>query len=233
VSHAQAEAGDSPQSPGAEPPVDYLDYLRSTRRAFGAAILSSLFFLILYGVRILSAFRSSPTDGTNSLVSLAVGLCGALVLLMLFMIGWWIPAALRAAVLKRALPDATFYVVKRIPYFWERLAAVHFGYSTVPRLRDPILSIDGASATLWLGVLRPTQLADLPMTELVRIESDRRTGTPFRRRLIVLTFDIAGTRHELPLALRTVPSIGLGRLSASNLKQLIVRLDALSERPSP
>lgn len=212
--------------------MDYLDYLRLTRRAFGAAILLSLFFLILYGLRVLSAFRSSPADGIASLVILAFGLSGALVLLMLFMIGWWIPAAVRAAALKRALPDAGFYVVKRIPYFWERLAAVNFRYSTVRRLRDPILGVSGASATLWLGFLRPTKLAELPMTALVRIESDRLTGTPFRRRLIVLTFDIAGAPNELPLALRTVPSIGLGRLSASNLKELIVRLDALSERPS-
>ena len=189
--------------------------------------VSCLFFACIALVRGVSDNHTAG-DWANWAITIAYVIAGAVLLVGLYMVAIWVPAAIRTIRLRRSFPSASFFVVKLIPGFWDRLIAVYPRHS-VPKLwQNSALSVDRDSATLWRGVIRPKKIATLPMSSLIRIEADRSGVTPFRRRIVVMTFLVDGTEQELPVALRTLASLGYGRLSEEAQRVLVVRLLAMS-----
>ena len=209
--------------------TDYLLYIRRGRRALALALLSSLAFLALYAFRTISDFRDSSSNGNNSILILILVLCLMAVLVGLFAVGIFVPALLRVLVLRHRMPHASFYVVKRIPKFWDRLTAVNPRRSISSPMQNAVLSVDAGSASIWRGVFRPKKVAVLPLGALSQIECNRTGVTPFRRRIMVLTFTIDENLVELPLALRTLSSLGYGRLNKAQEKQVVAKIGLLAK----
>ena len=208
--------------------TDYLGYMRQTRLAFVAAGVASLFFACIAVLRAV-ADNHTASAWAEWAISAAYVVGGAIVLVGLFMVAIWVPAAIRSLRLRRAIPNASFFVVKLIPGFRDRLVAVCPRRSLAKLWQNSVLSVDRDSATLWRGMFRPKKIAALPMSSLLRIETDRAEATPFRRRIIVMTFLVDDAEQELPVALRTLASLGYGRLSDVAQVELVARLMAMTE----
>ena len=204
--------------------IDYLAYLKRTRRVLGGAALTSLFFACLFTLRVLNAYGESVERGNRMLLIFAIGFPAALALIPLTAIILWIPAVVRIAVLRRRMPEARFFIAKLIPGFWQACRAFSSADDLGPRLQNSVISVERDHVRLWRGVAHPRMIATFPLSQLVAIDSEGKGATPFRRRLIVLSFQVGANQVELPLALRRVAGIGFWRVSAATQAWLLSRL---------
>jgi hypothetical protein len=220
-------SGSSNTATKTEASIDYLGYIRVVRRTLGVAIVSSL---LLATGRVIADFRVSVANGNSTLDVILVAYAATCGLALLVLVGLWIPGVIRTGVLRRSQPGASFFVVKQIPDFWVRLEAVTG--TRLKRIQNATLVIDSTSASIWRGVFRPERLVDLPLHNLSRIERDREGVTPFRRRLMVLTFEIDDACRETPLALRKQGWFGYQRLSNDSQQQVVLSLTSLGNQAS-
>jgi hypothetical protein len=207
---------------------NYLLYLRTMRRAFIGAAVSTACFTPRVVLGIVEGFQTSPAEGWSSVATLAYVLGGAALLIVAVMLACWLPALIRIAILTRQLPDATFYLVRSIPNFWDRLSLVDPTHGIGRRIPNATVSLDSTGVTVWRGVWRPRIIAKLPMHQLVSVETDRSTGIPFKRRIMILTFRLGLVVEELPIAFRRVAGFGLTRLSATSERRVAERLRSMS-----
>jgi hypothetical protein len=203
---------------------NYLLYVRISRRAFiGAASVSAL-FVPRAVIGVVEGFQSSAAEGWLTLMSGAYVFGGGVVLVIAMLLASWIPALIRVAILKRRLPEAVFFLLRSIPNFWDRLSLVDPSHEIGGRIPNATISLDGTGATVWRGVLRPRIVAELPLHQLVNVETDRPTEVAFKRRIIILTFSLGLVAEELPIAFRAVGGFGLTRVSARTEQEIVSRL---------
>jgi hypothetical protein len=205
---------------------NYMLYVRTTRRAFLGALGVTALFTPRVVIGLVEAFRSSTTDGWADVLSGVYVLGSGAILIVAVFLGCWIPALIRISILRRRLPDASFFLLRAIPNFWDRLPVVDPSRVAGGRIPNATISLDRDGATVWRGVWRPRVAAVLPLQQLVSIETDRPTGTPFKRRITVLTFHLGLVTEELPIAFRTVASLGLLRVSPKTESQIVSQLGA-------
>jgi hypothetical protein len=203
---------------------NYMLYVRTTRRAFIAALAATACFTPRVVLGIAEGFQSSPDEGWANVFSLGWVLLGGAILVAGVALGCWIPARIRVANLKHRLPDASFFLLRNIPNFWARLSLVDPTHAVGRRIPNATISFDRDSATVWRGVRRPRIVAKLPLDHLIEVETDRPTGIPFKRRIMVLTFSLGLVTEELPIAFRTVAGLGLRRVSEKTEQEIVARL---------
>ena len=203
---------------------DYLAYARKTNLVLGSVALASLGGVGRLAWRVNEAFQWSPAEGRSMLQIFGYIAVGAIVVVLLVYVGVGVPGLLRASILRRRIPRASFYALRLIPGFWGRLIIIDPEHAPGRRLQNATLSLDGTSATIWRGLLRPRIVSVLPLESLISVKANDAYGLSYRRRILVLTFRLGFATEEIPLALRTISSLGGGRVSTKTEARIVEQL---------
>lgn len=213
--------------PGAR--ANYLLYVRSTRRAWIAALATSALFAPRVWLGLNDAFSTSASEGWADVRAVAYVALGGLTLIIAVGLACWIPALIRTAILARRMPGARLFLVRPIPNFWGRLSLIDPSHEIGRRIPNATISFQPHSVTIWRGVLRPRVVAELPVRQLINVETDRPTGTPFKRRIMLLTFALGSITEEIPIAFRRLSGLGLLRVSQTTEREIASRLNAFRD----
>lgn len=207
------------------PRSDYLGYGPTVVAVF---VPVGLTCVISMWSRIASDFDQSYQAGVESVWLAISTIAAGLILIVAVILALWIPAALCVMRLRRRMPEASFYILRRISGFWSHLECVDPDRVIRKGMQHVVLSVDSTDAIVWSGVIDPRPIARLPMADLTKLETNRPIGTPFRRRIVILTFRLGELVIELPLAVRRIAGFGLWRLTPQMHADLVARLFALS-----
>ncbi len=209
---------------------DYLSYARKTNLVLGTAALATLGGLGRLALRVNEAFQESAAEGRATVQIFGYVAVGVVLLVVLVWFGVGLPGLVRASVLRRRIPHSSFYALRLIPGFWGRLVVVDPEHDPGRRLQNATLSIDGASATIWRGLLRPRVVSVLPLASLSDVKANDAHGLSYRRRILVLAFRLGLVTEELPLAIRTISAFGGWRVSTKTQTRIVEQLRKVHER---